>query len=167
MLDGQKPIIPKDEGLGVMVSSIVSREFGFGLKVSHEDLQKVNEYRANKSYSDMLATMEKRGTATKQPSEPSPFIVEFKYGANAEGYWTYDHMVLQFEDCVDVLMVLYPENEYMFHFDHSCDHDRKRPDGLCVNSMRKRFGGKQSVMRESKIESTESPSAFICEENEN
>jgi hypothetical protein len=65
MPDGQKPIIPKDEGLGVMVSGIVSREFGFGLKVSHEDLQKVNEYRANKSYSDVLAAMEKRGTATK------------------------------------------------------------------------------------------------------
>ena len=95
------------------------------------------------------------GTATKQPLETSPFIVEFEYGANAEGYWTYDHMVLQFEDCVDVLMVLYPENEYMFLFDHSCGHDRKRPDGLCVNSMRKGFGGKQSVMRESKIESAE------------
>ena len=57
MPDGQKPIIPKDEGLGVMVSGIVSREFVFGLKASHEDLQKVNEYRANISYSDMLATM--------------------------------------------------------------------------------------------------------------
>ncbi len=155
MPDGQKPIIPKDEGLGVMVSGIVSREFGFGLKVSHEDLQKVNKYRANKSYSDVLAAMEKRGTATKQPLETSPFIVEFEYGANAEGYWTYDHMVLQFEDFVDVFMALYPENEYMFLFDHSCGHDRKRPDGLCVNSMRKGFGGKQSVMRESKIESTE------------
>jgi hypothetical protein len=58
MPDGQKPIIPKDEGLGVMVSGIVSRKFGFGLKVSHEDLQKVNKYRANKSYSDVLAAME-------------------------------------------------------------------------------------------------------------
>jgi hypothetical protein len=50
-----------------MVSGIVSREFGFGLKVSHEDLQKVKEYRANKSYSDVLAAMETRRTATKQP----------------------------------------------------------------------------------------------------
>jgi hypothetical protein len=106
----------KTKVLGVMVSGIVSREFGFGLKVSYEDLQKVNKYRANKSYSDVLAAMEKRDTATKQPLETSPFIVEFEYGANAEGYWTYDHMVLQFEDCVDVLMVLYPKNEYMFAF---------------------------------------------------
>jgi hypothetical protein len=155
MPDGQKPIIPKDEGLGVMVSGIVSREFGFGLKLSHEDLQKVNEYREGKDYSDVLAAMEKRGTVKKQPLQSSPFVVEFEYGANAEGYWTYDHMVLQFEDCVDVVTVLYPEYDYMFLFDHSCGHDRKRPDGLCANSMRKGFGGKQTIMRDSKIESEE------------
>jgi hypothetical protein len=56
----------------------------------------------------------------------------------------------------DLSAKLYPENEYMFLFDHSCGHDRKRHDGLYVsNSMRKGFGGKQSVMRESKIESAE------------
>jgi hypothetical protein len=31
--DGQKPVIPKDEGLGVMISAFVSREFGFGLSL--------------------------------------------------------------------------------------------------------------------------------------
>ncbi len=33
----------------------------------------------------------------------SPFVKYFKYGygAGKEGYWTYDHMVVQFEDCVD------------------------------------------------------------------
>jgi hypothetical protein len=71
MADGRKPIIPKDEGLGVMVSGILPRKFKFGLKVSHADLQKVNECRANKSYSDVLAAMEKRGTATKQPPHHS------------------------------------------------------------------------------------------------
>jgi hypothetical protein len=50
-------------------------------------------------------------------------------------------MVLQFEDCVDVVKVLYPEYDNMFLFYHSCGHDRKRPDGLCVNSMRKGFAG--------------------------
>jgi hypothetical protein len=54
-------MIPKDEGLGVMVSGIVSRDFGFGLKLSQEDLQKVNKYRENKEYSDVLAVMDKRG----------------------------------------------------------------------------------------------------------
>jgi hypothetical protein len=64
--DGQKPIIPKYEGLGVMVSGIVSRKFGFRLKLSHQDLQKVNEYRENKEYSDVVAAMDKRGTVKKQ-----------------------------------------------------------------------------------------------------
>jgi hypothetical protein len=153
--DGQKPVIPKDEGLGVMISAFVSREFGFGLSLSDADLQKVNEHRQGKHYSDRLAAVEKRGSSAKLPFQNSPFVVEFEYGANSEGYWTYDHMVLQFEDCIDVMEVLYPDFEYVFLFDHSCGHDRKRPDGLCVNSIRKGFGGKQPMMRDTKIESEE------------
>jgi hypothetical protein len=64
-------------------------------------------------------------------------------------------MVLQFEDCVDVVKVSYPEYNYMFLFYHSCGYDRKRPIGLYINSMRKGFGGKQMVMRDSKMESEE------------
>jgi hypothetical protein len=30
-----------------------------------------------------------------------------EYGANNDGYWTYEAMVLQLEDCVDYLQVLY------------------------------------------------------------
>ena len=151
--DGTKPVIPKDEGLGVMISAFVSREFGFGMILSDEDLQKVNEFRVGKKYSDELAAMDKRGTSAKQPLDSSPFVVQFEYGINSEGYWTYDHMVLQFEDCVDVVKVLYPEYDYIFLFDHSCGHDRKRPDGLCANSIRKGFGGKQPRMRNTVIES--------------
>jgi hypothetical protein len=88
--DGQKPIIPKDKGLGAMIFGIVSREFGFGLKLSHEDLLKVNQYTENKEYSDVLAAMDKRGKVKKQSLQSSPFAVEFEYGANAEGY---NHMV--------------------------------------------------------------------------
>jgi hypothetical protein len=49
-------------------------------------------------------------------------------------------MVLQFEDCVDVAKALYPE--YMISY----GLDRKRPGGLCANSMIKGFGGKQTVI---------------------
>jgi hypothetical protein len=150
--DGQKPIIPKDEGLGVMLSAFVSREFGFGMKLTVEDLRQVNEYREGKHYSDRLAALEKRGMSDKKPLASSPFVVEFEYGINTEGYWTYDHMVLQMEDCADVLNVLHPEYDYIFLFDHSCGHDRKRPDGLCSNSVRKEYGGKQPKMRDTTIE---------------
>jgi hypothetical protein len=70
-------------------------------------------------------------------------------------------MVLQFEDCIDVVKVFYLEYDYMFLFDYSCGYDRKRPDGLCVNSMRKRFGGKQTVMRDSKMKSEEYLEQFL------
>jgi hypothetical protein len=141
--DGQKPVIPKDEGLGVMISAFVLREFRFGMKLADADLQKVNEYRQGKHYSDRSAAMFKRGSSARQPFENSPFVVEFEYGANSEGYWTYDHMILQFGDCIDVVKVLYPEYEYIFLFNHSCSHDRKRPDGLCVNSIHKGYAGMQ------------------------
>ena len=64
--DGQKPVIPKDEGpMGVMLSVFVSREFGFRMKLSDKDLVQVNKYRQGKHYRDRLAASEKRGTSLK------------------------------------------------------------------------------------------------------
>ena len=40
--NGQKAVIPKDEGAGIMISGFVSREFGFGMEIAHGDLEKVN-----------------------------------------------------------------------------------------------------------------------------
>jgi hypothetical protein len=129
-----------------MISAFVLQEFGFGM-------QKVNKYRQGKNYSDGSAVMDKRGASAKLPLESSPFVFQFEYRINTEGYWTYDHMVLQFEDCVDVVKFLYPDYDYIFLFGHSCGHDRNRPDDLCDNSIRKGFGGKQPQIRETKIES--------------
>jgi hypothetical protein len=39
-------------------------------------------------------------------------------------------MVLQLEDCIDCLQVLFPSYEYHFLFDHSNGHDRMQPEGL-------------------------------------
>jgi hypothetical protein len=81
----------------------------------------------------------------------SPFVLEFEYGVSAEGYWTYDSMVLQLEDCADVVATLYPEYQFLFLFDHSCGHDRAREDALNVNNMNTGFGGKQTRMHDSVI----------------
>jgi hypothetical protein len=81
----------------------------------------------------------------------NPFFVEFEYGANKEGYWTYDRMLLQLEDCIDILKVLHPDYDYAFLFDHSCGHDRHRPNALNPFKMTKGFGGAQPEMRISKI----------------
>lgn len=64
----------------------------------------------------------------------SPFVKTFNYGQDQEGYWNYDTMIIQFEDVVDCLNVLYDDlYEYVFYFDHSSGHDRLRPDGLNAN----------------------------------
>ncbi len=83
----------------------------------------------------------------------SPFLREFESGQNADGCWTYQHMVLQLEDdCVNVLNVKYPQYDFLFLFDHSCGHDRQREDVLNVEKMSSSYGGQaQRKMRETKI----------------
>ena len=46
-------------------------------------------------------------------------------------------MVLQLEDCVDCVTVLYPKIDFIFLFDHSRGHDKQREDGLNVDNMGK------------------------------
>jgi hypothetical protein len=46
----------------------------------------------------------------------SPFLQELEHGANNEGYWTYESMVLQLEDCVDCLKPYSPNLIFIFIF---------------------------------------------------
>ena len=55
--DGTTAARPKDGGYGLMVSSFVSRDFGFGHKLTQAQLQTVNEYRRGKNYLDVEAAM--------------------------------------------------------------------------------------------------------------
>ena len=48
-------MIPKDEGQGLMLSSFCSREFGYDMIISNEDMALINNYRDGKAYSDELA----------------------------------------------------------------------------------------------------------------
>jgi hypothetical protein len=138
---GQKAITPKDEGMGVMISAFLSREFGFGLKLSQEQLQKVNLARRGTKCSDEVAAKETRGgNANKQPLTESRFVVEFECGANNQGCWRCDHIVLQFEDRIDIVNTLWPEFDYVFLFDHSCGHNCQQPDGLTVTGLNKGLG---------------------------
>ncbi len=100
---------------------------------------------------DESAAKAKRGTSEKKDLPSSPFVFEFEYGTSNEGYWCYEHMVLQLKDCMDCLKVLFPQFQYLFLFDHSCGHDRQREDGLNIENMSKSFGGKQSFMHNTLI----------------
>jgi hypothetical protein len=60
-------------------------------------------------------------------------------------------MSLQFEDVVDCLLVLYPEFEFVFLFNHSQGHARERNGTLNALHMSKQFGGLQLLMRDTTI----------------
>ena len=149
MPDGARPLVPKDEGYGLMLSAMTCRESGFAFTVPADVLEKVNKSRENKKYSDEDAAKEILGSPFKKKLETSPFIRELEYGKNKHGYWSYDHRVLQLEDCVDVLKFMYPDFDFVFFFDHSNGHDRMRPNGLNLNKVNVKHGGGQPIMRNS------------------
>jgi hypothetical protein len=81
-------------------------------------------------------------TQGKKPLTTSPFIQKFEYGKNNDEYWTYQWMVCQLDDCVDILKMLF-RNQYDFlRFDYSCGHDKRKINGLIVENMAKMYGGK-------------------------
>ena len=152
---GQRPLLPKSEGDGYMLSAFVSRDFGFGRPLTNSELQAINATRLGKQYLDGHAAYEVLKTYDKPPLTCSPFVKYLFIGANNEGYWNSFHMALQFEDVVDCLKVLYPEFEFVFLFDHSQGHARKRNGALDAKQMSKNFGGAQPPMRETTILSDE------------
>ena len=154
--DGATVLVPKDDGQGVMISAFQSREFGFGMDLTIEQVNKVNAFRKGKTYVDEAAAQKRLGSPLKPPlKNNNPFYVELEYGANNEGYWNYELMVLQLEDCTDVVTTLYPDFDFLFLFDHSCGHDKQREDGLNAHNMIKGFGGKQRKMRHTIIKQEE------------
>ena len=126
-----------------MVSAFQSREFGFGLDITKEQMVAVNRHRNGKNYHDKDAANFVLSKFKKNALKESPFIRFFEYGTNQEGYWSYNHMIVQLEDCIDCLKVLYPEFRYVFLYDHSSGHSKKRKGGLNSSSMNRSFGGTQ------------------------
>ncbi len=46
-------------------------------------------------------------------------------------------MVIQLEDCINCLKVMWPQYNFVFLLDHSCGHDRQRENGLNAGKMHK------------------------------
>ena len=153
--DGTKQLVPKDEGQGVMLSSFVSRELGYGFEFSDDVRNAVNAKRRNNNYSDEEAAILKLGSAKKNDLTDSPFVRELEYGSSNEGYWTYESMILQLEDCIDVLNHTHPQFEFLFLFDHSNGHGRVQPNGLSVTKISIKYGGKEPKIRNSKLTTDE------------
>ncbi len=105
------------------------------------------------TYTEAESASKLNGKTEKADLCESPFIkyFEYGYGAGKAGYWTYDHMSLQFEDCVDMIQALYPEFDSIWMFGHSCGHYCRWEDGLNVANMQVMWGGKQSKVRLTEI----------------
>jgi len=84
-----------------MICAFQSCEFGFGLQLNNEQLERVNAFHEGKNYMDKDTATAKKGTVTIKPLTLSPIIQEFEYGTAGEGYWSYQHMVLQLDDCLE------------------------------------------------------------------
>jgi len=131
--NGKCTLIPKDDGQGVMISTFQSREASFGLELLDEQLTEVIKAQASEKYKDEEAAVAKCEKAPKDNLLENLFVKEFEYGTSGKGYWCYQQMVLQLEDCIDVLKVVYPQFNFLFLFDHSCGHDKQREDGFNIN----------------------------------
>ncbi len=143
---GQRPLLPKLEGHGYMLSAFVLREFGFRRELSADELVLINAARrgGGRTYIDSQAALEILNSTQKPALTESSFVKYLYIGANIEGYWNSYHMSLQFEDVVDCLQVLYPEFDVMILFDYGQGHACKRPGALNAFQMSKTYGGAQA-----------------------
>ena len=149
---GSTAPVPKDDGAGIMISALVSREFGYGYpELTPAKMAIVNRYRKGKKYVCESAALIKTGMIEKNDLTDNPFVRWLEYGASKDGYWDYNHMAIQLDDCLDVLEALHPDFDVIFLLDHSNGHDLIRPDGLNANKIRKYFGGKQPKMIDTNI----------------
>jgi len=149
--DKEAPLLPKSVGDGRMLSGMQSRDFGFGLPMTTEQLVQVNIAWANQQYVNKAAAMEIYRVLNKPPLTAMPFLRTITIGVSNDGYWTSYHMAIQLEDCVDCLKILFPDYDFLFLFDHSQGHNKKRVGSLQASRVNLNFGGSQPVMRDTEI----------------
>jgi hypothetical protein len=79
--------------------------------------------------------------------------VFLNYGKNKEGYWTYEHFVIQMVRVILAIEFLYPDMQILVEVDHSSGHGKSQAGGLNVNNMGTGYGGKQDKLHNSKVSS--------------
>ena len=60
-------------------------------------------------------------------------------------------MVLQLDDCVNILKVIFPGIDFIFILNHSCVHDKGRRYGLDLTNMNSGYGEAQIDMHPKSI----------------
>ena len=72
--NSEAPLLPKSEGESCMISAMQSCDFGFGLKVSDEQLSLINANWHQQNYIDTVAAIKVFGNIKKEPLSESPFV---------------------------------------------------------------------------------------------
>ena len=152
---GEMKLLPKTDGYTtIMVSAFVSREFGFGLELTDDELQKVNKRRRSREWGTYLSKKEDiavNGSDKKRLLKDSLTLVRFfDVGINEEGYWNYNQLAHQVEDIYDVLSVKFDKNnvdnnknvDFAIMLDQSSGHGKMRDGALNENLMSVKFGGR-------------------------
>jgi hypothetical protein len=65
--NGERALLPKDEGTGMMISTFISREHGLIREITSDILAQVNLLRAGEKYADQDAAIEINGSPDKRP----------------------------------------------------------------------------------------------------
>lgn len=133
---GHQQLVPKGGGNMLMVLGYQGDPFGLGLqeKFTDEIKLEMNNNRVDQRYkSEREAELLHHSPLKKNhPIKSDATLVFFYTGVNGEGYWNCTYAKIQFEDVVDALYVVYPDHDFLFLFDHSSGHAKKREDGLNV-----------------------------------
>ena len=117
-------LLPKTDGCAIMISAFVSREFGFGLELNNDELQRVNKQRQSHEWGRYISKEEAiavNGTDKKRFITDLLTLVQFFYvSINEESYWNYNHMALQVEDVYNALSIkcskCRSKNQLLYYF---------------------------------------------------
>ena len=153
-VEGKTKLRPKTEGMGIMVSAVFDEWRGFGLPITESELLLINTHRESKALSEGLTPPK------KILSGESPGLIFFQYGngRGKQGYWDGVKFQVQCNDFMDVLEALYPQVipleavQILLEVDHSSGHLKEQSDGLMVNAMGIKWGGKTIPKRDSVME---------------
>jgi len=137
--DGHIPQRNKTEGMGVMISLCVTREFGWNFNLNEEELNV-----------DAAITLFGSSEKSKNELKDNPFYKEFDYGKNRDGYWDGNHTALQLEDVADFFYTLFSNKQYqiIFELDHSQCHKRFMKNAHVVKHFNLGPGGSVPIVRD-------------------
>jgi hypothetical protein len=134
------------------------------MDLTEEKLQTINTYCQLKTPTnkDTEAYMFLLWSDIKPALTKSPFLRLLEHGQGKDGYWTYNHMVLQIEDVLYSMTTLFPDPgnpsrciyDLGFELDHSSGYEKYREGGLsCMSSiLNLGHGGQQRKMRETLLD---------------